>query len=271
MYISIDVGATHIRIAGTKSLEKSALDFLTKVDALDSYEEDLENIADALKHIENVEAIAVGMPGRLNGEKTQSLTFNLKTWFGRNLKADFEKKFGCKVVLENDAALAAMGEGMYGNGKNKNFIFIIWGTGVGGARVEHKDGKVIYFPLEPGHDFVINGDGRVGSCGHVEDLESYAGGRSIEMHYGKTADKLLEEEWNEVISYFSKGIKLILQTYPSDLIIFGGGVAMKQEDKVKRMESEVQREFSSVKLITSSLGEEAALYGGFALLTMEKS
>lgn len=271
MYISIDVGATNIGIAGSDSLKKPKLDFFAKIDIQDDYSKDLENITGEFKHISNLQGVTLGVPGILNEAKTQARTLNLKSWFGKNLKEDLESRLGCKVILENDAALAALGEGMYGNGKNKDFIFMIWGTGVGGTRIQHESGSIKYFPLEPGHDIIIKEGGREGSCGHRGDLESYTGGASVKKYYGKTADKLSDEEWDEVVSYFAKGIGMILETYPLDLIVFGGGVATRQPDKIERIQKEVQREFPSVGLTTSALGENAALYGGFGLLALQEN
>lgn len=271
MYISVDVGATNIGIASSNSLKEPKFGLLTKIDIKDNYHEDLESIANELSSVKNIEGLALGIPGRLNETKTRASIANIKSWSGRDIKNDFENRFDCSVALENDAALAALGEGVYGRGKNKDFVFLIWGTGVGGTRIQHKDGELNYFPFEPGHDFVIEVGGRKGSCGHKGDLEAYVGGSSIESFYRKTADRLSRQEWEEVISYFSKGIEMILENHPFDLIVFGGSVALGQEDKIQRIEKEVRRKFPSIQLALSTLEGNAGIYGGFALLERQRN
>lgn len=125
VYISIDVGGTNIRIAGSESLEEPRLDFLRKIKVKDDYHEDLKSIATELNDVKNIKGLTLGIPGRLNERKTEASFGNLKSWSDRNLKNDFENALNCSVILENDAALAALGEGIYGKGKNKDFIFLI--------------------------------------------------------------------------------------------------------------------------------------------------
>ena len=266
MYISIDIGGTNIRIAGSNSLEKPKFEFIQRVKAIDNYKKDLENIYRIITSSRKpIVGISIGIPGTLNKSRTKADFPNLSDWRDKEVKKDFENAFCCPVFLENDANLAGLGEGFYGNGKNKDFVFIIWGTGLGGVHIKRMGAKISLKNFN-GHQFILEKNGRAGSCGHKGDLECYVGGSSIEKYYKKKADKLSEKEWEEVISYFSKGLKLILKKYPANLLIFGGGIALGQPDKVKRIEKELQKENPKLRILISKLGDNAGLYGGLALL-----
>lgn len=79
----------------------------------------------------------------------------------------FEKKFGRKTILTNDANAAAIGEMLFGTAKHlKNFVTITLGTGLGSGIVI--DGKIVYGEYgtagEYGHIRVIP-NGRLCGCG----------------------------------------------------------------------------------------------------------
>lgn len=270
MYIAIDIGGTNIRIAGAKELENPKFKFIKRVGINNLYEKDLQVISDELEKINShILGISMGLPGVLNKGKVSAMLPNLNDWSGKKIKQDFEQILKAPVRLENDTVLAALGEGSYGTARMKDFIYLNWGTGVGGTRIKYEKNKLIYFPFEPGHDFVLEKDGREGSCGHKGDLECYVGGGSILKYYKKSPEKLSKKEWDEVVSYFVKGIKMILKKYPNNLLIFGGGVALGQPDKVNQIGRELQKEYPDLKIAISSLGDNAGLYGGLALLKMK--
>ncbi len=270
MYIAIDVGGTNIRITGSNSLEKPYFSDIRKIKINNDYYENLKilkNTADEFG--KNIEGVAVGLPIIFTDkEKTTGEFANLKDWSLKPIKKDFEKIFKTKIFLENDAVLAALGEAYYGNGVGKNFIYLIWGTGVGGTEIKNSNGNIQDFPFEPGHKIIIEKNGRAGSCSHNGDLESYVGGSSIEKYYGKPAADLLEEEWEEVINFFTEGISKILNERKTDLIIFGGGVAINQLDKINRIQNKLNEKLGneSPKLILSKLGDNAGLYGALAIM-----
>lgn len=274
MYIAIDIGATNMRIAKLSSLENPIFLDIHKVKINNDYYRDLKTLKSAIvKFGKNIKGLAVGLPIVFTDkEKTTGTFSNLKNWDKKPIKKDFKKIFGIEVALENDAALAALGEAYHGNGIGKSFIYLIWGTGIGGTKIVNLNGKVQYFPFEPGHEIIIKENGRQGACGHNGDFESYVGGGSIERYYGKSAANLSKKEWGEVINFFADGISKLLNKRKTNLVIFGGGVAINQLDKINKIQRKLNKNLGndSPKLILSKLGDNAGLYGALALIKMNQ-
>jgi glucokinase len=112
----------------------------------------------------------------------------------------FENKFHKPAILINDANAAAVGEMMFGAGKDlNNFVTITLGTGLGsgiiinGNLVEGEHG----FAGEFGHIRVIK-DGRTCGCGRLGCLETYASSTGVVRTYKEwladlPADSLLHK------------------------------------------------------------------------------
>ena len=81
-----------------------------------------------------IQGIGIGSPGVVSMDKgTVENPPNLPGWKKVFLRKELEKITNTKVVVENDANAAAIGELIYGAGKKlKSFVMITLGTGVGG-------------------------------------------------------------------------------------------------------------------------------------------
>jgi glucokinase len=93
------------------------------------------------------------------------------------------------VKIENDANAAAIAESRFGAGKKfPNFLFVIWGTGVGGGII--LDNKIYRGPTggagEIGH-VSIDYNGPPCNCGSRGCVEAYVGQRYLSQ---RTAEKL---------------------------------------------------------------------------------
>ncbi|MDI6732163.1 MAG: ROK family protein, partial [Candidatus Margulisbacteria bacterium] len=155
MYIGIDIGGSNARFGLADGSENIIArhelpsgiyhgtwqtNLITGIDNL---------LAAAKVNITQVKAIGVGTPDL-------SLTFQgQKTTLRTPIKKILQDKYGLPVIVENDASVAALGELVKGAGQGKkNFLFLILGTGIGGAAVE--DGKLLK-----------GANGRAGEFGHI--------------------------------------------------------------------------------------------------------
>ena len=171
------------------------------------------------------------------------------------------KQFGKTVYVGNDVEVAALGEALYGAGKDYgNFVCIFVGTGIGSGIVQN--GKM-YTGLsgtagEVGH-MTIQAGGRICGCGSLGCLEAYASRTAItksimaEIHHGRASiltddaqkqlkegetvirsgilanaiqqkDELVIEKVIEAADYLGYGLASVLNFYNPDAIILGGGV-----------------------------------------------
>lgn len=255
MYIAIDVGGTSSRVSWSNSLDAPTV--VNKVEFLNThnFEEDYSKIIQTIKKASNkIDAIGIGFPGDLTKDKTMINDANHnREWENKPFVKSLSDEFNCPVYMDNDAAVAAFGPAYYGEGKNKEFAYITWGTGLGGAIVtKHKDG--------------VNSI-KLDWYDYFEKWEEKCGGRKIEENYGKTGDKLTEEEWNKVIKDFISYFSIFIKRVNPKVVIFGGGITTKQKHRLASMNDELKIigvQFPEIYI--SSLGEDTGLYGAFGLI-----
>jgi len=255
MYIGIDIGGTNIRVASFKSLS-SPLDKIIKFDTLNNYKEDLENIRkNILELLDNdIEGIGVGVAAFLSKDKSKIVNANnINTWNGKNLRSDLENIFQCKVLVENDATVAALGEAQFGKGIGlEEFLYFTWGTGIGGTFIRRYGENLLSIPSQLGHQ-IIEKDGLLCTCGQHGCLEAYCGGWVI----NKTPREKIEE-------YFALGLVNILNIHPVDQIVFGGSKALNQKEIVDQIMEKVSNNLKMVvapEFQFSDLGEKTGLLG----------
>ncbi len=142
--------------------------------------------------------IGIGAPGIVSTKDgTVQHPPNFADWTKINLVKELSNKFKLPIIVENDANCAAIAEAHYGAGiEFKNFLFIIWGTGIGGGVII--DGKIFRGPHggagEIGH-VSIDYNGRLCNCGNYGCIESYIGQRYLSQ---RTKELLISTPKNVV-------------------------------------------------------------------------
>lgn len=132
--------------------------------------------------ISECSGIGIGAPGVVSStDGTVQHPPNFTDWTKVDLGKNIRKAFKLPVFIENDANCAAMAEARYGAGiEFKDFLFVIWGTGVGGGII--LDRKIFHGPHggagEIGH-ISIDYNGRQCNCGNFGCIESYIGQRYL--------------------------------------------------------------------------------------------
>ena len=271
MYIGIDVGGTSIKLASFKTLSSPKAVKVIEFKTQNNYKNDFDNLAKAISELakSKVGGIGIGIAAVLNEEKTQMLKANnIKSWEKQTIKDDLENLFKCKIILENDATCAALGEAKFGYGQGKDFIFITWGTGIGGTCVRLINNQVNTVPCELGHQ-IVQWQGIFDNCGQQGCLEAYCGGNGIARLYGKSAKNLSENEWREVEQRFAHGLLNVLAINPVNLVIFAGSVALNQKKKLENIEVIVRDKlkiFQAPQFLISKYQNDIGLYGAIALL-----
>lgn len=139
---------------------------------------------------ETIAGIGIGAPGVVpNGGGVVKYPPNFSDWTEVDLGGALEKEFHVPVKVENDANVAALAEARFGAGrKQKDFLFVIWGTGVGGGIII--DGKIFRGPHggagEIGH-VTVDYNGPQCGCGNRGCVEAYVGQRYLSQ---RTRDRL---------------------------------------------------------------------------------
>jgi glucokinase len=131
---------------------------------------------------ESPAAVGVGMPGIVStGDGLVRYPPNFARWGDVDVTGYLGRETGLRVVTENDANCAALAEARFGAGvKHRDFVFVIWGTGIGGGII--LDGKIYRGPGggagEIGH-VTIDRNGPECRCGNRGCVESYIGQRYL--------------------------------------------------------------------------------------------
>jgi glucokinase len=187
--IGVDLGGTNLRIAAVDEhgtlLEKVTLGTGVSRGRAAVIQDMCDAISRLAKRYESkltLLGVGVGVPGiidRQTGIMRESP--NLPGWAGALVKEEIEECLQARVVVENDANVAAFGEKWLGAGKNVEHLAILTlGTGVGGGLVFN--GRIwsgmTGMAGEAGHTTVVP-DGVYCGCGNRGCLEQYASATAV--------------------------------------------------------------------------------------------
>lgn len=204
--IGVDLGGTTIK-AGVVSengsiLYQNKLPSKANVSPSEVIKQIHASVQDALNHTNgsNVSGIGIGAPGMVDDDGIVKAPPNFVNWDEVPLKDEIAKLVGgLPVGVENDANAAAIAESKFGAGvQHPNFLFVIWGTGVGGGIILNH--KIFRGPTggagEIGH-ISIDYNGPQCNCGSVGCVEAYVGQRYLSQ---RTAEKLKAHPQSKIVT-----------------------------------------------------------------------
>jgi glucokinase len=187
--IGVDLGGTNLRIAAVSGdgqlLEKVTLG--TKV-AL-GRDHVISEMCDAIQRLSakyqesgKLMGAGIGVPGIIDMQTGMlRKSANLPGWEEYPVRAEIERRLNARVVLENDANVAALGEQWLGAARGvPNMAVITLGTGIGGGIV--LNGKIWHgmngMSGEFGH-VTLELEGHPCGCGNRGCAEQYASASAI--------------------------------------------------------------------------------------------
>jgi glucokinase len=187
--IGVDLGGTNLRIAAVNQqgelMEKVTLGTrvaLGKDHVIHEMCDAIRVLAVKYGDVGTLQGIGVGVPGIID-MKTGMLreSPNLPGWAGSPVQAEIEQRLGTRVILENDANVAALGEKWLGAAKHvDDMIMLTLGTGVGGGIV--LEGRIWHgmtgMAGEFGH-MTVEPEGPQCGCGNRGCVEQYASATAV--------------------------------------------------------------------------------------------
>ncbi len=269
----------------------------------------LSNLAYALAEkkgisMDEIQSIGVGSPGIVDTKNGIILRWSNFDWNNVPFAEELSKLTSKKVIVSNDANVAALGEATFGaTAKYQSSILLTIGTGVGGGMIF--DGKIIEgfrsAGAELGH-ITIRKDGLHCACGRkgcyekyasatalisqtrhamVEDLNSkmweIVGGKITNVD-GRTAfeaarqgDETAQKVIEQFVGYLSEGIADFVNILRPEAIVLGGGVAEQGEElfvplrKAVDERTYIAMDIVPLKIVGATLGNRAGIYGAFCL------
>ncbi len=201
LYIGIDLGGHHVSGAlvteGGKILARRALataEGRGRTQVLEQIVRICADLSRSKKTCGRVpKAVGIGVPGFLNhAAGTVVSSPNFPGWENFGIVKALRKRIPYRVVLENDANCAALGEQWCGAGRGRqNVVCLTLGTGVGGGLVV--DGRLLRGSrgagAEIGH-IVIDPSGPLCGCGGRGCLESFVSGTALKRDTGLSGKEL---------------------------------------------------------------------------------
>ena len=227
---------------------------------------------------------------------------NLPGWENVALEKRLSTILGVKVIAENDANAAALGEATNGAGQGSHhMVYVTVSTGIGAGLI--KDGRIYRggsgFAGELGH-MVVKSDGALCGCGRRGCLETVSSGNAIAMaakkaveqvgptvlkgispreltapdvfaaaSQGDTVAALILEE---ALFYLGVGLVNMVNLLNPEVIVIGGGVAEAGDAILSPLsqiiaDRAVPPSAASVVVKKAKLGVEAGVAGMLCLLS----
>ena len=249
---------------------------------------------------ESCSGIAFGFPGAVDCWTSRVLSTNAK--FEDAIHFDFQKwaleQFGCRVVLENDARLALIGEHYHGAAQGfGDAVMVLLGTGIGTAVL--LGGKPLRGEKNQagslGGHLPVRLDGRRCTCGGIGCAEAEASTWALPaicrewpgflqsllatedvidfralfaaMEKGDLVAKAVFEHCMDVWSTLAVGLT---HAYSPQVIVLGGGVMARATEILPTLQARLNRNAwtpgGAVTIKASALGSSAALHAAIPLL-----
>lgn len=188
--IGVDLGGTNLRIAAVADDGRILEKVTTGTEVARGRDSVLDEMCGAIGRLaagiaggRKLAGIGIGVPGIIDME-TGMLheSPNLPGWHDYPVRDEIERRLKTRVVLENDANCAALGEAWVGAARgSSDMCMITLGTGVGGGIV--LGGRIWHgmtgMAGELGHITVVP-DGVPCGCGNRGCIEQYASASAVE-------------------------------------------------------------------------------------------
>lgn len=268
-----DVGGTWTHIAISE--DGKTLSHTKSVKTASTPEKFLAQLIAHTKPTTAITAIAGGIRGVLNEAKTGIQHDHLLTkWLEIDVSALLTDAYKVPVQIENNAALAGLGEAVFGAGQGIEVIaYHDISTGVGGARIVRGAIDLDGVAFEPGLQ-IIDVDRTVLGEDVPPTLENLVSGRAVAERMGMPAPDIPQSDilWQDLAGYLASGLRNSILYWSPEAIILGGAMITGnpqipletiRQETVKALEGVVDCPFITI----SSLKQEAGLYGALALLT----
>lgn len=229
LVIGVDLGASNVRAALVKNGEilQIAKSPLPKDKSYSGVLNTIFSVIDQVHQV-GVIGIGVGVPSVVN--RKDGIVYNVQnipTWVEVPLKQILQERYNCVVQVNNDANCFALGECLFGQGRQfKNFVGLAIGTGVGGGIINN--GKLL-------RD-VNCGSGEFGEIPYLDGrFEDYCSSLFFTNHYQTDGATVFEralagnEEALRISHEFGKHLGKLFYTIilalDPEAILIGGSIA----------------------------------------------
>lgn len=249
-YIAFDIGGSSVKFGVINEigeiLDKGS--FETPKEEFDILISKMVNVIDTYRTDIKLEGIALSCPGAVNNEEGVIGGASAVQYIhGPNFRNILKEATDLEVSIENDANCAALAEVWQGAAKDNNdVLFLVCGTGIGGAVV--KDKKLHLGPNLHGGEFgymIMESDMEKGIVRNFSEVASTFSivrrvaeyknidtseidGKKI-FDMAKEGDKDCVRAINEFYYKLALGIFNLQYVYDPEVIVIGGGISVRED------------------------------------------
>ncbi len=274
--IGVDIGGTNVRAARVDRGGRMTGHVKVRTDSMPTVAELVGHLVERLL-TDDVDAVGIGIPGRLDRDGTTILSAGYVDVAGLRLGDRIGAAIGRPVVLDNDAHMALLAELQVGAAAAADHVVMFTvGTGIGGAiaasravlRGRGNAGQLGHLTLDPG--------GPGCTCGRRGCSEVFTSGtaltrymREAGMPGGTSAEDLLRRQARDpvaaaILERWATAWRLAIDTAVAaldpDLVILGGGLGHAAVSSLRLFASRTSPWFDC-PVVPAALGDDAGVIG----------
>lgn len=273
-FLAIDLGGSNTRLGLFPSLDAPDFTHLGSFPTQASYEGQLEHIEAVLREHAMAQPAGAGVSVAARVARDgRSIVFgpNLPEYLDRPIAADLETRLGCGVRLGHDTVCGLLGEKRFGALRAiERGAYLTISTGTGAAIQLGKGQAALTSSIEIGHQ-VLDGNERLCLCGQVGCLETYTGGRQLELRYGRPVAEFADLSfWQVFVSKLALGLLNLAQLTRIDAVAVSGAIALQNNFLLPMLQDKLDELLKGTRLtlLRAELGAHAPLIGAAALLAV---
>ena len=271
-YIAVDIGGTNTRLGLFESLDSTDFVVLAKFPTVQNYEEQIRQIVAAIQNSgrEDLAGIGVSAAARI-ARDGRAIIFapNLPGYIGKPFAPDLFERFACPVRLAHDTVCGLLAEKKFGALRNiDRCAYLTVSTGTGAAIQLGKASISLTSSIEIGHQ-VLDGNTLICLCGQVGCLETFTGGRQVELRYGRPIAHITDMAfWETFSDKLALGLVNLAQLTRIDAVAISGAIALNNAFLVPMLQQKVNAilKWGTLELRLAALGENAPIVGAAVLL-----
>ena len=294
--IAVDLGGTNLRAAVVDDSGKMLDKISAPTNMPDGREAVVSSLVGAIESLrgrwggDSLAGIGVAVPGFILMEPGVIVgSNNMAALENYPIRDELSRRLATKVILENDANAAALGEKWMGAGRDvQDLVLLTLGTGIGGGIIS--GGKVLHGYVgmagEIGH-MTVDPVGNPCGCGNVGCLEKHASATAVVsmaklLHLGEELDQEVTSEYvcklaqagdekaRMVFECMGRALGLaignLVNIFNFPLYLLSGGMLPAWEFFAPPLLEEVRRRSftyrnAKTRIEPAVLGNEAGLYG----------
>ena len=255
--LTIDVGGTSIKYALFRKGALSQKGSFPTPTSLTAYYEVLTELVKNYEQLYQITGVAISSPGAVNKTTGAIQGASALPYIHHfDIRGELEARLVLPVSMENDANCAALAELKFGAAKGmKDVIFMVLGTGVGGAividgKIRHGQhlfgGELGFMLMDDTHSFSELGT----TIGMANRYKARTGkdltGEAI-FNLAHAGEEIAQEEMTVFLFNVAKGIFNLAYAFDPECIVIGGGVS-QAEWLIPELEKELQKMLNKFRI-----------------------